>query len=117
MTTITMRYTKGAFLVTGKDIEARTFGASRGAKDWCEVHHPGSPIREIGRDAASHQLGNLRCRAMARLDQRGALPLRAWAYVAVAVIPLIILWEYLFYRTTRRLLGGSTNPNSGRGRQ
>jgi hypothetical protein len=52
MTTITMRYTKGAFLVTGKDIEAQTFGSRREAKDWCGVHYPGSPIKEIGRDAA-----------------------------------------------------------------
>jgi hypothetical protein len=51
MTTITMRYTKGAFL-TGKDIEARTFGSRREAKDWCAGRYPGSPIREIGRDAA-----------------------------------------------------------------
>ena len=35
MTTITMRYTKGAFLVTGKDIMARTFASRREAKDWC----------------------------------------------------------------------------------
>ena len=52
MTTITMRYTKGAFLVTGKDIEARTFGSRREAKDWCAGHYPGSPIKEIGRGAA-----------------------------------------------------------------
>jgi hypothetical protein len=35
MTTITMRYIKGAFLVTGKDIEARKFESRRKAKDWC----------------------------------------------------------------------------------
>ena len=52
MTTITMRHTKGAFLVTGKDIEARTFGSRREAKDWCADHYPGSPIKEIGRGAA-----------------------------------------------------------------
>ncbi len=49
MTTITMRHTKGAFVVTGKDIEARTFGSRREAKDWCAGHYPGSPIKEIGR--------------------------------------------------------------------
>ena len=38
MTTITMRYTKGAFLVTGKDIMARTFASRREAKDWCASH-------------------------------------------------------------------------------
>jgi hypothetical protein len=47
MTTLTMRYTKGEFLVTGKDIEARTFGSRREAKDWCAGHYPGSPINEI----------------------------------------------------------------------
>ena len=52
MTTITMRHTKGAFLVTGKDIEARTFGSRREAKEWCAGHYPGSPIKEIGRGAA-----------------------------------------------------------------
>jgi hypothetical protein len=52
MTTITMRHTKGAFLVTGKDIEARKFGSRREAKDWCAGHYPGSPIKEIGRRAA-----------------------------------------------------------------
>ena len=50
MTTITMRFTNGAFLVTGQDIEARKF-SRREAKDWRMVHHPGSPIREIGRGA------------------------------------------------------------------
>jgi hypothetical protein len=52
MTTITMRHTKGTFLVTGKDIEARKFGSRREAKDWCAGHYPGSPIKEIGRGAA-----------------------------------------------------------------
>jgi hypothetical protein len=33
--TTTIRYTKGAFLVTGEDIEARTFASRREAKDWC----------------------------------------------------------------------------------
>ena len=40
MTTTTMRYTKGAFLVTGKDIMARTFASRREAKDWCAGHSP-----------------------------------------------------------------------------
>ena len=51
MTTITMRYTKGAFLVTGKDIMARTFASRREAKDWCAGHSPCSN-KEIGRGAA-----------------------------------------------------------------
>jgi hypothetical protein len=52
MTTITMRYTKGEFLVTGKDIEARKFASRREAKDWCADHYPGSQVKEIGRGAA-----------------------------------------------------------------
>ena len=52
MTTITMRYIRGAFLVTGKDIEARKFESRREAKDWCADQYPGSPIKEIGRGAA-----------------------------------------------------------------
>ena len=48
MTTITMRWIGGAFLVTGKDIEARNFASRREAKDWCASHYPGSPIHEIG---------------------------------------------------------------------
>ena len=50
MTTITMRQTNGAFLVR---ISARTFGSRREAKDWCAGHFPGSPIKEIGRGAAT----------------------------------------------------------------
>jgi hypothetical protein len=33
MTTITMRYSKGEFLITGKNVEARTFASRREAKD------------------------------------------------------------------------------------
>jgi len=40
MTTITMRYTKGAFLVTGKDIMAGHSPPRREAKDWCAGHSP-----------------------------------------------------------------------------
>ena len=43
-----MRYINGAFLVTGKDIEARKFESRREAKDWCVTHYSGSPIYEIG---------------------------------------------------------------------
>ena len=52
MTTITMRYIGQAFLVTGKDIEARKFVSRREAKDWCANHYPGSPIHEIGADSS-----------------------------------------------------------------
>jgi len=52
MTTITMRYTGEAFLVTGKNVEARKFESRREAKDWCAGHYPGSPIHEIGADSS-----------------------------------------------------------------
>jgi hypothetical protein len=48
MTTFTMRYSLGHFIVTGPDIEPRKFKSRREAKDWCAEHHPGSPIKEIG---------------------------------------------------------------------
>jgi hypothetical protein len=48
MTTLTMRYIKGDFVVTGPDIEPTRFKTRREAKDWCMTHHPGSPIKEIG---------------------------------------------------------------------
>ena len=47
MTTFTMRRVGGDFVVTGPDIEAEKFKTRREAKDWCKVHYPGSPIREI----------------------------------------------------------------------
>ena len=53
MTTITMRYIGEAFLITGKDIEARKFESRREAKDWCASHYPGSPIHEIGADSSA----------------------------------------------------------------
>ena len=48
MTTLTMRYIKGHFVVTGPDIEPTRFKTRREAKDWCVAHYPGSPIKEIG---------------------------------------------------------------------
>jgi hypothetical protein len=47
MTTLTMRYMKGNFVVTGPDIEPKKFKTRADARDWCNVHHPGSPTREI----------------------------------------------------------------------
>jgi hypothetical protein len=47
MTTFTMRRVGGVFVVTGPDIEPKKFKTRREAKDWCKVHYPGSPIREI----------------------------------------------------------------------
>jgi hypothetical protein len=46
MTTLTLRYIKGDFLVTGPDIEPMKFKSRREAKDWCQAHHPGSPVKE-----------------------------------------------------------------------
>jgi hypothetical protein len=47
MTTFTMCRVGGEFVVTGPDIEPKKFKTRREAKDWCKVHYPGSPIREI----------------------------------------------------------------------
>jgi hypothetical protein len=52
MTTLTMRYVKGNFIVSGPDIEPLKFKTRREAKGWCMAYYPGSPIREIGADAA-----------------------------------------------------------------
>jgi hypothetical protein len=42
----------GDFVVTSPDVEPMKFKSRREAKDWCAQHHPGSPIKEIGADAA-----------------------------------------------------------------
>ena len=55
MTTITMRYTNGAFLVTGKNIETQKFGSRREAKDWRVKLYPGAPIYEIGADSSKRK--------------------------------------------------------------
>jgi hypothetical protein len=52
MTTLTLRYIKGDFVVTGSDIEPLRFKTRREAKDWCRTHYPGSLIKEIGLQAA-----------------------------------------------------------------
>jgi hypothetical protein len=52
MTTLSMRYMRGDFVVTGPDIEPLKFKSRREAKDWCAEHHPGSPIKEFGADVA-----------------------------------------------------------------
>jgi hypothetical protein len=49
MTTLTMRMIKGDFIVTGPDIAPMKFKTRREAREWCMAHHPGSPIKEIGR--------------------------------------------------------------------
>jgi hypothetical protein len=53
MTTLTMRYLKGYFIVNGPDMKPTRFKSRREAKDWCQTRYPGSPITEIGRDASS----------------------------------------------------------------
>jgi hypothetical protein len=105
-----MRHTKGAFVVTGNDIEARTFGSRREAKDWCADHYPFSNKgdRAGRRQEPTQKPGH---RAMIRLEQRGAVAF-TFMGIAVALILLITVWEYLLSRTTRRLLGCSTNPRS-----
>jgi hypothetical protein len=52
MTTLTLRFQRGLFTVTGPDINPAKFKTRREAKDWCAQNHPGSPIHEIGADAA-----------------------------------------------------------------
>ena len=44
MTTLTMGYMRGHFVVTA-DLR-------REAREWCTEHHPGSPIREVGANSA-----------------------------------------------------------------
>jgi hypothetical protein len=39
MTTLTLRFINGHFVVTGPDIEPMTFKSRREAKDWCRWHH------------------------------------------------------------------------------
>ena len=43
-----MRLVKDDFIVTGPDIEPMKLKSRREAEDWCEEHHPGSPITEMG---------------------------------------------------------------------
>jgi hypothetical protein len=45
MTTLTMRYMPGHFVVGAPDIEPVMFKSRREARDWCAEHHPSSPIR------------------------------------------------------------------------
>jgi hypothetical protein len=61
MTTLTLRPMKDDFIVSGPDIEPGRFKSRREAKDWCVTHYPGSPIKEIGANAAER-----RSRAMPR---------------------------------------------------
>ena len=51
MTTLSMRYLRGDFVVTGPDIEPVRFKTRREAWVWCFQHHPGSPVKVVGADA------------------------------------------------------------------
>ena len=62
MTTITMRYINGHFVVSGPDIPSMQFKSRPEARDWCIANYPGSPITEIGRDASSRVVANPRGR-------------------------------------------------------
>ena len=62
MTTLTMRYIKGRFVVTGSDISPMQFISRGEARDWCKTHHPGSPVTVIGRDASSRIMANAKGR-------------------------------------------------------
>jgi hypothetical protein len=48
MTTFTMRYVKGHFVVTRPDVPPMQFKSRAEARDWCQA-----PVTEIGRDASS----------------------------------------------------------------
>ena len=50
MTTLTMRFMKGDFIITGPDIAPMKFKSRREAKEWCANHYPASSITEIGAD-------------------------------------------------------------------
>jgi hypothetical protein len=63
MTILTMRYTRGHFVVSAPGIEPVKFKTRREARDWCLRHHRGSPIKEIGADEAKRAA---RARAKAR---------------------------------------------------
>jgi hypothetical protein len=44
MTSLTVRYVKGPFVVTGPDIAPLKFKSRREARDGCTAHYPKSPI-------------------------------------------------------------------------
>jgi hypothetical protein len=46
MTTFTMRYVNGHFVVTGPDISLMRFKSRAEASDWCKARCPGWPIKE-----------------------------------------------------------------------
>jgi hypothetical protein len=40
MTTLTMRYVKGHFVITGPDVPPMKFKSRPEARDWCKTHNP-----------------------------------------------------------------------------
>lgn len=56
MTTFTLRYVKGHFVVIGPDVPPMRFRSRPEARDWCKTHYSGSPIKESGRDASKRRL-------------------------------------------------------------
>ena len=52
MTTLTLRYIKGDFVVTGPDIEPVRFKTRREAKDWCGAHYPTRPSKRSVRSTS-----------------------------------------------------------------
>jgi hypothetical protein len=52
MTTFTMHYIKGHFVVSGPDISPMRFKSRPEARGWCNTDHPGLPITEVDRDAS-----------------------------------------------------------------
>ena len=66
MSTLTLRYHKGYFVVSGPDTQPTRFRSRREAKNWCHTQHPGSPIHEIGADASKRVVAVPKGRPKAR---------------------------------------------------
>ena len=60
MTTFTLRYVKGHFVVIGPDVPSMRFKSRPEARDSVQAAYPGSPIKESGRDASGGRLGPTR---------------------------------------------------------
>ena len=45
MTTLTMRYMRGDYVVTGPDIKPVKFKSRREARDWCAQNHRAEPAQ------------------------------------------------------------------------
>ena len=99
MTTLTLRAQRGHFTVTGPDIEPLKFKSRREAKDWC-AEQPGSPIKEIGADAAT-KTGRRNDRSQAPTDW--ALALRSIIDRTYIVITRSVTVSSVIYRMSRFL--------------